>query len=397
MAQDIYLYINVPFCLKRCNYCYCTLVISDEDLLSRMDNSELYVEAVLKEISSFSGMNKRCLGISFGGGTPSVLEVTQIERLLNAAMKNCASIKEQAQISMEIFPGTKNLDELKSLRSMGFNRASVGAQSFDDEELRLLGRLHNKKAIYKTYDDLCAAGFDNINIDLMFGLPVGNLPRWMKTVDEALGLQPTHLTAYYWFITLGSNFFHRVKEGSLELPSREEYIEQYRYVINAAKEHGLRLYFDFNFSRGPEYEYAIERDIFRFFPVRGFGPGAWSQEGRIKILNCTSLQTYLMDPSSKQQKVSNVDAYMSRVLMYPQGMVFNEFEQLFKQKWATKLMGEKLRKSFISWIDKGFIDIDDTGIRFKEKTWEQSAIYLADFQTKAWYCPEKELPLLASR
>jgi oxygen-independent coproporphyrinogen-3 oxidase len=397
MNQDIYLYVSVPFCLRRCNYCYCTRSFSDEDLLSWRNNSELYVESVLKEISLFSGSNKRCLGISFGGGTPSLLEVSQIERILNAAMKSCDSINEKAQISIEIFPGTKNRDELKSLRSMGFNRASIGAQSFDDEELRLLGRLHNKEAIYKTHDDLCAAGFENINIDLMFGLPIGNLSRWMKTVNAALSLQPTHLTTYYWFITAGSNFFYKVKEGLLKLPSREECIEQYRYAINTAKEHGFRLYFDYNFSRGSEYEYAIERDIFRFFPVRGFGPGAWSQEGRIQILNYPTLQTYFKDPLKKLATVYTVDAYMMRVLWYPQGMIYDEFEQLFKRRWAPKLMGEKLRKSFIMWIDKNFIETDDTGVRFKEKTWEQSAIYFAEFHTKTLYCPEKELPLLASR
>lgn len=397
MTQDLYLYINVPFCLKRCNYCYCTLVITDEDLLSWKTNAELYTEAVLKEISGFNGRNKRCLGVSFGGGTPSLLEVPQIERILNAAMTSCTSINEQMQVNIEVFPGTKNRDELKSLRSMGFNRASIGAQSFDEEELRLLGRVHSKKAIYKTYDDMCAAGFENINIDIMFGLPTGNLSRWMKTVDEALLLQPAHLTAYYWFVTLGCNFFHGIKEGSLELPGREECIEQYKYVRDMAKEHGLNFYYDYNFSRGPEYEYAIERDMFRHCPIRGFGPNAWSQQGRIKITNSQVLQTYIKNPSAGSAVEYSVDLYMLRTLMYPQGMIFTEFEQLFKKKWAPGLIGEKLKKSYTSWLDEGLVDIDDNGIRFKEETWEQSAVRLAEAQTEAWYCPEKELPFLGSR
>jgi oxygen-independent coproporphyrinogen-3 oxidase len=396
MTEDIYLYISVPFCLRRCNYCYCTTGFSDEDLFSWRDNSELYVESILKEISTFSGEGKRCLGTSFGGGTPSLLRVPQIEQIFNATMKCCTSINKKAQINLEIFPGTKSREELKSLHSIGFNRASIGAQSFDDEELRLLGRVHNKDAIYKTYDDLLAAGFENINFDIMFGLPTGSLSRWMKTVDSVLYLQPKHLTAYYWFIRVGSDFFKKIKEGQMKLKSREECIEQYRYVIEAAKEHGLSLYFDYNFSRGPEYENAIERDIFRLFSIRGFGPGAWSQEGRIRVFHYPNLQVYLKDQLNKLVIVQSADDYMLNVLMYPQGMIFTEFERFFKQRWATKLMGEKLRKSFIMWIDKNFIEIDDTGIRFKEETWEQSAIYLAELQTKIYHCSEKELSILTS-
>jgi coproporphyrinogen III oxidase-like Fe-S oxidoreductase len=270
---------------------------------------------------------------------------------------------------------------------MGFNRASLGAQSFDDEELQLLGRVHNTEDIYKTYDDICAAGFENINIDLMFGLPIGNLSSWMKSVDAALYLQTKHLTAYYWFMTRGSDFFNKIKEGLLRLPDREVCIEQYRYAINAAKKHGFRLYFDYNFSHGTEHEYAIERDMFRLFPLRGFGPGAWSQEGITQTWNPTRLQNYFKDPSKKWKREFTIDDYMMRVLMYPQGMVFDEFEQFFKIRWYPELMSEKMTESFKMWVENKFVEIDDTGIRFKEKTWEQSAIYLAELQTKTMYCP----------
>ncbi|MFZ7132859.1 MAG: radical SAM protein, partial [Eubacteriales bacterium] len=305
--EDIYIYVNVPFCLKRCNYCYCTLAFLDDDLFSWKNNSELYVQSILKEISEFNGQNNKCLGISFGGGTPSLLEIPQIESIFNAAMKRCDSIKEKAQISIEIFPGTKSLNELKYLNSIGFNRASIGAQSFSDDELKKMGRPHDRKAIYKTYDDLCAAGFDNINLDIMFGLPIGNLSSWMNTVDEALRLKPTHLTAYYWFITNGCNFFYQIKNGVMKLTSREECINQYEYVINKSKENGLNFYYDYNFCRASEYEYAIERDMFRHFPVKGFGPNAWSQDGSLKITNSQNLQSYFINPFDRTIRKFPVD------------------------------------------------------------------------------------------
>lgn len=389
--KNIYLYINVPFCIKRCNYCYCTLAFLDEDLFSWKKNSDRYVRSILKEISGFNGSNHNCLGISFGGGTPSLLEVSQIETIFNAAMKSCSSIEEKVQISIEIFPGTKSRDELKTLHSLGFNRTSIGAQSFNDDELHQMGRPHNKRAIFQTYDDLCAAGFDNINIDIMFGLPIGNLSSWMNTVDEAIRLKPTHLTAYYWFITNGCNFFYQIKNGYIKLTSREECINQYKYVIDKTKEDGLNFYYDYNFCREKKYEYAIEREMFRHFPVRGFGPNAWSQDGNLKITNSQNLLSYFLNPFSRTIQEFPIDVYMLHTLMYPQGMLFSEFENIYKLKWRVKLLSEKLRKSFLLWNDNHFIDIDEIGIRFKKITWEQSAIYLAEFQTKAWYCPEEEL------
>ncbi len=194
---------------------------------------------------------------------------------------------------------------------------------------------------------------------------------------------------------MGSDFFNKIKQSLLKLPNREECIEQYRYAINAATEHGLRLYWDYNFSHGIGYEYAIERDTFRLFPIRGFGPGAWSHEGITKTCNHPGLQTYFKDPLNKWETEYTVNGYMMRVLMYPQGMIFDEFEQFFKRGWSPELMSRKLTRSFKMWVENKLIEIDDNGIRFKEKTWDQSAIYLAEFQTKTLYCPENELPLLA--
>ncbi len=160
----------------------------DKDLLSHKENSDRYVEALNEEIFSFNGENTRCRGISFGGGTPSLLAVGQLERLLNALLNCCGSYDEKAQISLEVFPGTKSRDELKTLRSMGFNRASLGAQSFVDEELRFWGRAHNVRTFYKTYDDLVAAGFDNVNIDILFGLSTDKPLSWKKSVRFRFGL-----------------------------------------------------------------------------------------------------------------------------------------------------------------------------------------------------------------
>lgn len=145
-GRGIYLHIHVPFCLKRCRYCYCTLTFTDDNLFSYEESSNRCVDALIKEISSFSGKNRNYRGISFGGGlSPSLLSVPHIERIMGAVMNCCGSYDDKAQISMEIFPGTKTRDESKAMRAMGFNRASIGAQSFNNEGLRFFDRAHDTK------------------------------------------------------------------------------------------------------------------------------------------------------------------------------------------------------------------------------------------------------------
>ncbi|MFC1846477.1 radical SAM protein [Chloroflexota bacterium] len=388
MNQGIYLYVNVPFCLKRCRYCYCTLMFLEDDLLAYKKKSDDFVDALVKEIATFDGKGRNCKGISFGGGSPSLLTVPQIERILNALKQCCGSYDMETQMSMEVFPGTKTRDELKAIRTMGFNRASLGAQSFDDKELEFFDRAHDVKTFYQSYEDLIAAGFDNINIDLLFGLPVEKPSNWKKSVDAALMLQPKHLTAYYWYPTRGNYFYNKITEGSLQAPGRETSIEQYQYAIDAAAKAGLNRYWDFNFSREFEYQYAIERDSFRFCPLKGFGPGAWSQEGNNLICNSSMLYSYFKNPLKRHEQKCSIEYYLLRVLMFPQGLVFEEFERYFNKKWSLELLNDKVKKAFDVWIENDFFEINSTGIRFREETIARSSIYLAELQTKLFYMLE---------
>ena len=180
------------------------------------------------------------------------------------------------------------------------------------------------------------------------------------------------------------------------MPDRETSIEQYQYAIDAAARQGLKRYWEFNFARGVEYQYAIERDTFRFFPLRGFGPGAWSQEGTSLIWNPSMLYSYFKNPLKRHEQQCTIEYYFLRVLMFPQGLVFNEFEHLFDKKWSLELVNKKLKKAFDLWVKNDFIEIDSDGIRFKEEKLARSSIYLAEYHTKCFYLLEEELPLSAS-
>lgn len=385
--EGIYLYINIPFCLKRCRYCYCTLMFPETDLLSWKKNLGSYVDALVKEINSYNGSEKRILGISFGGGTPSLLSVSQFEQILDALRNSCPVLDSKAQVSIEVFPGTKTRQDLEAIRRLGVNRASIGAQSFDDDELRFFGRAHDVETFYKTYHDLRSAGFNDLNIDLLFGLPNTSLNKWEKSVDSALELKPEHLTAYYWYPTLGSDFYSKIAEGSLSGPDRETSISQYQYAIDECASHGLYNYWDFNFARDKKHEYAIERDTFRFFPLKGFGLGAWSQENACYTANFLQLDSYLLDPLKKQQQKCTADYYTMRILMFPQGLVFKEFKEFFNQDWSPEIIGTELRESLNKWHLEGVLDWDQEGIRFNRKHLARTTVYLAELHTKCLYCP----------
>jgi coproporphyrinogen III oxidase-like Fe-S oxidoreductase len=142
----------------------------------------------------------------------------------------------------------------------------------------------------------------------------------------------------------------------------------------------------------PGCQYAIERDTFRLFPIRGFGPGSWSQEGTSQVWDPSRLQSYLRDPLKRWKRECSIDYYTMRVLMFPQGLVFKEFEELFGLKWSPEILGDDMRKSLDSWDKKGLVERDGSGIRFKKETAATSSIYLAEFHTQSLYCPGDKPP-----
>ncbi len=379
--EPVYLYLHVPFCHQRCPYCNLTTGISSQHLLDYRDLADAYLAALTGEIRSFPGDMHRCLGISIGGGTPSLMSCGWLETVLGELVSCLHSFDAGADISLEYFPKTKTRSELSALRETGFNRISLGAQSFSDKELRFLRRGYDRTTLLRSFEDARAAGFENINIDLMFGLPNQDMRTWETSVRHALELQPEHLTTYYYYIYNGTAFSRAHRQGKLTLPGTELCVQQYERAIELAEGAGLSLYWDFSFARTPQLEYAIERDIFRFFPVRGFGADAWSQEGTTQQRNSTNVRTYIQDPNAKQKHACSVDEYIMCTLMYPQGLVYGEFEALYGVPWDMGLVGGTLAGRFHAWLDAGILETDQSGFRFRRTARARGAVKMAEYQT----------------
>lgn len=212
------LYLHIPFCLKKCQYCAFTSQVATAK------EKEFYLTALKKELESVSKSAGALKTIFLGGGTPTSLEVDGLSGLISF-IKDHFAITEHAEISVEANPETIDRGYCRKLRKAGINRLSLGVQSFLDDELATLGRIHDTKSAIRAIKDIQEAGFTNINIDLMYGLPGQTPGSWQKSLETALALNPRHLSLYQLMIEEGTAFNRLYDTGKLVLPTEEDVLQ----------------------------------------------------------------------------------------------------------------------------------------------------------------------------
>jgi oxygen-independent coproporphyrinogen-3 oxidase len=267
------IYIHIPFCRSRCSYCDFATGIYEGALAER------YVAAVAREIASFKSAEQRAEidTIYFGGGTPSLLSPAQVERLL-CAVKERFRLTTNAEVTMEMNPGTLTLDTLREYAQLGVNRASFGAQTFDDRELRSLGRVHTAADVRQTISDLREAGFRNISFDLIAGLPAQTLDAWSRNLDEALALRPNHLSLYLLEVHEGTPLAEQIRRGQQPSPDDDTAAEMFQLMLDRTATAGYEHYEISNFCL-PGFESRHNTKYWRGLAVYGFGCSAHSFDG----------------------------------------------------------------------------------------------------------------------
>lgn len=275
------IYIHIPFCRSRCSYCdFATDVFKNEETVER------YVNALIKEIENFQ-LNKSQISnpksqipadtIYFGGGTPSLLKPRQLEKILDAVYKKF-SIDNSAEITMEMNPATVTAETLKSYKSLGVNRASFGAQTFDDAELKRLGRRHTASDVRETIELLRDADFQNVSFDLIAGLPRQTLRDWERNLDEALKLNPEHISLYLLEIHEGTPLAEQIRTGRAALPDEDLAGEMYQLMLEKVSAKGYEQYEISNFARSG-FESRHNLKYWQFAPYFSFGVSAHSFDG----------------------------------------------------------------------------------------------------------------------
>ena len=294
------IYIHIPFCIRKCDYC---------DFLSGPSGPEEqadYVQALLREIQAVEeGEGRSVSSIFIGGGTPSVLD----ERLLGDILReirNRFKIEECAEITIEVNPGTANIGKLQAYREMGINRLSIGLQSPEDRELKILGRIHNYGQFLETYQEARTVGFDNINIDLMSAIPDQTYEGWVKNLRTVAELEPEHISAYSLIVEEGTPFAAR----KLNLPDEDTEYNMYEATAQILKEYGFEQYEISNYARkGRECRHNV--GYWTRQDYLGFGLGASSLYGKERFANTADMKKYLKN-SKNPEKIREKEPSLTR-------------------------------------------------------------------------------------
>ena len=268
------IYIHIPFCRARCSYCdFATGAYSAEA-------AERYVRALGQEIRAFPALEQeaqRADTIYFGGGTPSLLTPAQVASILEAVHERFR-VASGAEVTMEMNPGTLTPERLRQFRRLGITRASFGAQTFDDRELKQLGRTHTAEDVRLTINYLRDAGFDNVSFDLIAGLPRQTIKQWSRNLDEALSLRPEHLSFYLLEVHEGTPLADQIRAGRMPQPDEDLAAEMYRLMLDRAAEEGYEHYEISNLCL-PGYESRHNTKYWLGHPTYGFGCSAHSFDG----------------------------------------------------------------------------------------------------------------------
>ena len=271
-------YLHIPFCRRRCYYCdFPVSVVGDRKNGDTSGTIQHYVGALLLEISIAPAFCQPLETIFLGGGTPSLLSVGQLGRILEALHRQFG-IAAGAEISIEMDPGTFTLEQLQGYCSAGVNRISVGVQAFQDELLRLCGRSHTVSDIYTAADLLRRAGADNFSLDLISGLPQQTLEHWRASLEAAVALAPAHISTYDLIVEPKTPFSRYYQPGVQPLPSDETAAQMYRLAQQVLTGAGYEHYEISNCAK-PGYQCRHNRVYWENRPYYGFGMGATSYVG----------------------------------------------------------------------------------------------------------------------
>jgi oxygen-independent coproporphyrinogen-3 oxidase len=280
------IYIHIPFCRQACRYCDFYFTVS----LKYMDS---FIDAVVEEIrrKGEEAKGKDLGSLYLGGGTPSLLSEVHLGKILKAIYQY-NSFLEDSEWTMECNPDDLNSRTLKKLRNFGFNRLSIGVQSFQEKDLELMRRSHGAVQAETSVKDAVWAGFDNISIDLIYGIPGQELARWEENLDKAAGLPITHLSAYHLSFEPGTIFEHWRKQGKLMPVPEDSSIELYHMLRDRMQGEGFDHYELSNLARDGKFS----RHNLLYWSgqaYQGFGPSAHSFNGHQRSWNISSLKDYM--------------------------------------------------------------------------------------------------------
>ncbi|WP_026521915.1 radical SAM family heme chaperone HemW [Butyrivibrio sp. VCB2001] len=385
LQKTLSLYVHIPFCARKCNYCDFLSFNAEKELMDE------YFDALKKEIlkSAKDYRDRAVSTIFFGGGTPSFADEKRVCGLLQK-IRDEFNVSTDAEISIEVNPASAMRDKLFSYREAGFNRLSIGCQSLNDDELKVLGRLHNSSLFYETYQNARAAGFNNINVDVMSALPGQSLGSYVDTLNKVLELRPEHISAYSLIIEEGTPFY----DMDLDIPDEDTDRAMYHETKRILKEHGFHRYEISNYALGAEdddtYECRHNKVYWQRGDYLGLGLGAASMVDNVRWSNTRDIGTYVKEPADAESSFDKIrenveelntkaqmEEFMFLGLRLVQGVSTEQFKENFGKDIA-EVYGEVIDK----YQKMGLLEYAGEGgkyLRLTDKGLDVSNTVMAEF------------------
>lgn len=374
--MEIGIYVHIPFCVKKCYYC---------DFVSYSNSFEMqekYVEKIIEEIEYNKDVlsNNKITTIYIGGGTPSSIKSKYIKEILKCIYK-VANIenKDDMEITIEVNPGTATKEKLQMYKDCGINRISIGLQSTNNELLKQIGRIHNYEQFLDTYNWAKEVGFQNINIDLMLGIPNQKIQDLKDSLEKIVKLHPKHISVYSLIVEEGTPIEKMINSGKLQLPDEDEERNEYHYTKNFLELNGYKHYEISNFAI-PGYESKHNTNCWKQKSYIGFGVAAHSYLNNVRYSNTNDIKEYIIKPSKniktihEKQTIEDMKKeYMLLGLRKLEGVKISEFKLKFGENpiYLFKNELEKLCKQDLIEVDLDNIKLTNKGLDFANLVWEE--------------------------
>ncbi len=359
------LYVHIPFCDHKCIYCDFYSIITS-------DNIRPFLNSIKKEIKYYSDIyseDRFFTSIFFGGGTPSLMEPGYLREIINS-LRNNYSVSDDAEITMETNPGTVNKEKLKLFRETGINRISIGIQSFDEQELKFLTRIHNRETAIETVNNAKEAGFENISIDLIFNLPGQTKDNWKRNLETALSLPLKHLSAYSLILERGTILNKMVLDKKVIMQDDDHDADLYEMTMDFMEENGFVQYEVSNFTL-LGYECRHNNAYWRYRDYLSFGTSAHSFVDGKRWWNFSSLKKYISEIDKDGYAVAgsenvNREQQFNEYVMLAlrsSGLNLGEFKNMFGENWINEKYDyfNKLMDQNLVTIDEKFLRLTKSG------------------------------------
>ncbi len=359
-AEPIGLYIHVPFCVQKCEYCdFCSFT---PDKSSFIDD---YVDELCREIASYKDRNISLDTVFFGGGTPSLLNGENFKKIMTS-VKGSFVLSPNAEITMEANPRTVTKENLLVYISEGVNRFSLGLQSIHENELKILGRIHSFQDFLETYSLIRTRGITNINVDLMYGIPEQSVDSFAETLDRVCSLSPVHISVYGLILEDGTPLFE--KRDTLYLPSEDDEADMYYLASAVLSKHGYKHYEISNYAMSDK---ACKHNLkyWRNSEYIGVGLSAHSYFENLRFSNTDVLPLYLngkyrSDECAERENVESLKfEYVMMHLRLSEGISLREYARLFGKEFSVgrEVTIEKLRSLGLMTVSEDRVALTESG------------------------------------